>query len=108
MDFPWKGVAAASAVSSYIATSTLRTQWSAPTFAKYYVYSYMLGFFSWALWTVLLYPKIFSPLRHLPGPKNLSWYNGQWSKIRALPSGVPMLEWYDQRPRMLLRMGGRC
>lgn len=94
MDFPWRRVAALSAVAGYMATTTLKPQWSTSAFVKYYALSYTLGFVAWAVWTVILYPKVFSPLRGLPEPKNLSWLNGQWQKIRDLPTGVPMLEWY--------------
>lgn len=105
MDFPWKGVALVSATAGFFATSALRPGWSTPTFVKYFVASYVLSFLSWVLWTVVLYPKIFSPLRGLPEPENHSWFNGQWAKIRKLPSGVPMQEWCASRalvPNLLL------
>lgn len=94
MDFPWRRVTALSAVTAYMVTTTLKPQWSSSAFIRYYALSYLLGFVAWAFWTVILYPKVFSPLRGVPEPKNLSWFNGQWQKIRDLPTGVPMLEWY--------------
>lgn len=93
MDFPFKPAVAASAVAGYGATTYLRPQWSTSAFAGYFACSFMVYFAGWALWTVILYPKVFSPLRHLPEPKNSSWFNGNWRKIVAEPSGAPMLEW---------------
>ncbi|KAA8909688.1 cytochrome P450 [Sphaerosporella brunnea] len=45
------------------------------------------------VYAVLLWPYLFSPLRHLPGPKSRSWFMGELSKILALPSGEPQKEY---------------
>lgn len=100
MDFPFKPAAATSAVAAFAATTYLRPQWSTFTFAGYFVAGFTAYFVSWTFWTVILYPKFFSPLRGLPEPKNASWYNGNWKKIRDEPSGAPMLEWYVHTAHM--------
>lgn len=94
MAFPLKIVAVLSAVAAYITSITTRSQWSLHAFTTYYVVSFVLSFFLHAFWDVILYPKLFSPLRSLPGPRNPSWYNGQWQKITELPFGIPMQQWY--------------
>lgn len=93
MDLPWKRVTAAAAVAAYAATSLLKQEWSRSAFARYFAVSWLLGFLCWGFWTVILYPKFFSPLLGLPEPHNPSWINGQYSKIREFATGVPMLEW---------------
>ncbi|KAI3401919.1 hypothetical protein diail_6478 [Diaporthe ilicicola] len=98
MDLPWKRVTAVAAVAAYAATSTLKQQWSRSAFIDYFAISWLLGFLCWGLWTVILYPKFFSPLLGLPEPQNPSWINGQYSRIREFPTGVPMLEWVNSVP----------
>ncbi|KAF3764976.1 cytochrome P450 [Cryphonectria parasitica EP155] len=90
---PWQVMTAISAVAGYVATTAFHPQWSTASFVSYFVGSWVVSFFGWAFWKVILWPKVFSPLRDLPEPKNLSWYNGQWAKIKALPNGSPMQEW---------------
>lgn len=94
MDFPFKPAVATSAVAAGGATMFLRSRWSTPVFATYFTCSFIAYLVGWTLWTVILYPKVFSPLRGLPEPKSTSWFNGHWKKINAEPSGAPMLEWY--------------
>ncbi|KAK7745019.1 hypothetical protein SLS53_003254 [Cytospora paraplurivora] len=98
MVFPWKPVTAASVTIAYLATSTLKQTWTISAFLRYFAGSWILGFACWAFWSVILYPKFFSPLIGLPEPENPSWLHGQWSKIRDLPTGVPMLEWVSTVP----------
>ncbi|KAJ4424852.1 hypothetical protein N0V82_000571 [Gnomoniopsis sp. IMI 355080] len=98
MDFPFKPAAAISAVAAFGLTTYLRPQWSTLAFTSYFASSFTVYFLGWAFWTVILYPKLFSPLRGLPEPKSQSWFNGNWNKIRAEPSGAPMLEWATTIP----------
>lgn len=93
MGFPWKPVTAASVTIAYLATSTSKQTWTTSAFLRYLAGSWALGFSCWALWAVILYPKFFSPLIGLPEPESPSWIHGQWSKIRDMPPGLPMLEW---------------
>ena len=68
------------------------------------------------VWKVVLYPKLFSPLRHLPQPKvrrplsnpttsltkntlqGGSFFNGQFKRILAEPSGSPQRDWINSIP----------
>lgn len=93
MDFPWRKATPVSAVAAYVATSVFKANWFIFAFAGYFFCAYALILFLYSFWGIILYPKVFSPLRGLPEPKNSSWYNGQWKKIRDLPMGVPMEEW---------------
>lgn len=93
MDVPLKQVTAAAAATAYVATSTLAQEWTPSAFLGHLAGSWILCFACWLFWTVILYPKFFSPLIGLPEPKNPSWINGQYSTILAQPTGWPMLEW---------------
>jgi hypothetical protein len=62
-------------------------------FATGFLAAWTFQFWLWAFWAVVLYPHYFSPLRQLPSPTGGSFLNGQWKKISAQPSGVPMIEW---------------
>lgn len=93
MDFPYKPVAAISAVAAYGAATYLRPQWSTAVFATYFVCGFLANTFGWVFWKVILYPKVFSPLRGLPEPENASWYNGNWKQISEGATGKPMLTW---------------
>ncbi|MCJ1387575.1 hypothetical protein MMC18_000418 [Xylographa bjoerkii] len=59
---------------------------------------FSLHFLGLAIWTVFLYPKLFSPIRHLPQPSGASFFNGHFSKIVKEPTGKPMLEWVNSVP----------
>lgn len=92
MGFPWRSITATAALTAYLATSTK----SKSAFAAYFAGIWFLGLSCWAFWAVILYPKLFSPHLGLPEPKNKSWFNGQFQKIRHLPTGAPMQEWLVQ------------
>ncbi|KAL8297533.1 hypothetical protein RB597_006565 [Gaeumannomyces tritici] len=70
-------------------TSTLLTTFSGAWLALFAV---------WAIWMNQLYPKLFSPLRHLPGPKDNSFWNGQQARIAKEPTGAPMTDWLNSIP----------
>lgn len=59
---------------------------------------YFAQLFLFFLWTVLLYPRVFSPLRHLPQPGGNSFFMGQWSRIVKEPTGTPMIQWMNEIP----------
>jgi len=48
------------------------------------------------LWSCLIYPFFFSPLRHLPHPKQTSLLFGQFWRIIKEPTGLPQREWMDE------------
>ncbi|GAB1203073.1 hypothetical protein APSETT445_001699 [Aspergillus pseudonomiae] len=53
---------------------------------------------AWLIWTVLLYPKVSSPLRRFPGPKDSHFFHGQLWRILSEPVGSPMREWINTIP----------
>jgi len=47
-------------------------------------------------WSCLIYPFYFSPLRHLPHPKQTSLLFGQFFRIIKEPTGLPHREWMEE------------
>lgn len=46
-------------------------------------------------WTVIVYPKFFSPLRHLPTPDDNAFFTGQTKRVFRESSGRPMRHWIE-------------
>ncbi|OAQ59681.1 cytochrome P450 78A3 [Pochonia chlamydosporia 170] len=55
-------------------------------------------FFTIQIWRVILYPRFFSPLRHLPHAPDGHWLWDQTGRILKEPSGIPMRDWVDNVP----------
>lgn len=51
-----------------------------------------------AVWSLVLYPHVFSPFRHLPQPGGNSAIMGQWARIVKEPTGTPHIEWMNTIP----------
>ena len=80
---------------------------AASVLARSYTPQYSLGLVSTALllfsalffaqitWSVVVYPKLFSPLRHLPTPSDNAFFTGQTKKIFREASARPMREWIE-------------
>lgn len=80
---------------------------AASVLARAYAPAYSLGlvsttfllflalFVSKITWTVVIYPKLFSPLRHLPTPDDNSFFSGQTKKVFRETSGRPMRYWIE-------------
>ncbi|KAI4164954.1 MAG: hypothetical protein LQ342_001587 [Letrouitia transgressa] len=88
---------------SSVATSTFLVKYLPQLSLKSSFVATLLALFSfqltiWFTWTALLYPKYFSPLRHLPEPKGNSFFNGQFDVIRKEPSGKPQQRWINEIP----------
>ncbi|SPQ18901.1 449293f5-5c5d-43c7-b083-661d6d64f506 [Thermothielavioides terrestris] len=96
--FPYRFITAVSLGGAYILSSGRIPQWPVPGFLAAFIALWGIQLFAWAVWAVLLYPKLFSPLRGLPEPAGNSWFMGQFPVIRALPSGTPMAEWAKSIP----------
>lgn len=58
----------------------------------------LLQFLSWLTWKVVLYPKLWSPLRRLPSPPGATFFMGHGPTIFKLPSGEPARKWIDEVP----------
>lgn len=97
--FPYRLMTAASFAGAYLVSSGRIPQWPAIGFVSAFTALWTLQLLLWALWAVILYPKLFSPLRGLPEPTGNSWFMGQFKTIRKLPTGVPMIEWYACPPK---------
>lgn len=92
MGLPWREFTLVSGVAAYFLAWRNETGTKGSVVATFSL-SWTLLFTGWAIWTVLLYPKLFSPLRDLPEPKNVSWWNGQYPRIAKETSGAPAREW---------------
>ena len=80
---------------------------AASVLARAYTPAYSLGlisntvllflapFLSKITWSVVIYPKVFSPLRHLPTPDDNSFFSGQTKKVFREASGRPMRYWIE-------------
>ena len=51
-----------------------------------------------AVYRLLLWPHLLSPLRHLPGPRSASWWAGEFLKNARQPSGQPHRDVYIHIP----------
>jgi len=96
MGLPYRSISGIAAATGFVLSSDSIATPKLPRigFAAGFAVAWVLQFWLWALWAIILYPKLFSPLRHLPSPSGGSLYNGQWKRISAQPSGVPMIDWY--------------
>ncbi|KAL9098999.1 MAG: hypothetical protein Q9163_005435 [Psora crenata] len=98
MDFPWTPMALASAGGSIVLVQFT------PTYSKHesHIQTFSLLFvfcvICIALYRVILYPYLFSPLRHLPSPPGGSFWNGHFKRISNEPSGVPQQDWINNVP----------
>ena len=91
---PYRFMLAAALGGAYLLSSGRIPQWPAPGFLTAFAVIWGAEVLAWAVWVVILYPKLFSPLRGLPEPSGNSWFMGQWKSIVALPTGGPMMKWY--------------
>lgn len=95
MGLPYQSMTALSVVGSYTLIS-YRPNYlltSHPSYFGTFTLLWFLQFVGWAFYKVILYPHYLSPLRHLPGPDDNSWWNGQYARISKEPSGRPMIDW---------------
>ncbi|KAI6354355.1 hypothetical protein MCOR25_008651 [Pyricularia grisea] len=93
----FKPITIIAVVGAYILTLR-QEKWSILCFLQCFISTWLAAFSCWGLWATQLYPRFFSPLRHLPEPKGNSFWNGQFKKIRAEAAGAPMLEWVHTVP----------
>lgn len=57
----------------------------------------------WTIYRFILYPNLFSPLRHLPTVDSDSWWSRQSLRLFTEPSGVPQSDWVNQIRGGLIR-----
>ncbi|KAK8140441.1 hypothetical protein PG984_000507 [Apiospora sp. TS-2023a] len=106
MALAWRPLTAAAAVIAYTLVAR-QTEWSLSGFVRTFCGLWLSGVFLWVVWTVILYPKLFSPLRHLPSPPGGSFWNGHFDAINKHPTGIPMRDWINTIPNNgLIRYAG--
>lgn len=59
---------------------------------------YLVHFLIYNIWAILVYPRLFSPLRHVPEAPDGNFFIGQTRKILKASSGQPMREWIEATP----------
>ncbi|KAK3906848.1 cytochrome P450 [Staphylotrichum tortipilum] len=95
---PYRLMSIVSLGGAYLLSSGRVPQWPAPGFLAAFTALWVAQGLVWLVWVVVLYPKLFSPLRGLPEPTGNSFLMGQFKKITRLPTGAPMLEWINSIP----------
>ncbi|KAI7282800.1 cytochrome P450 [Hortaea werneckii] len=59
---------------------------------------FLAQFLAYIIYAVILYPRFFSPLRHLPTPPDNHWLFGQTPRVLREASGRPMRDWVENVP----------
>ncbi|KLU82080.1 cytochrome P450 97B3 [Magnaporthiopsis poae ATCC 64411] len=95
---PWRPASLVFVGVVAYAVTWRRGEWSKSAFLTTFSGAWLLTFAAWSVWMNQLYPKLFSPLRHLPGPKDNSFFNGQQARISKEPTGAPMVDWFNSIP----------
>lgn len=92
MAIPWLAMTAASLVASYVLVAR-GAGWETKPFVHTFLQTWFFQAAVWAVWAVVLYPKFFSPLRHLPMPPGGTFFNGHFNRIAKEATGIPHREW---------------
>jgi cytochrome P450 len=91
----WAGTSIAGSVLLLKLAPQYSVRHSYPWTAAAIFFSICLVYYIYA---VVIWPRVFSPLRHLPQPTGNSFFNGQWSTITKDPSGIPLRRWINDIP----------
>lgn len=59
---------------------------------------FLIQFFIYNIWAILIYPRFFSPIRHVPEAPDGGFFLGQTRKVTKASSGQPMREWIESTP----------
>ncbi|KAI0872857.1 cytochrome P450 [Hypoxylon argillaceum] len=94
----FKIVFAFSATLSYALTKS-----SGSNFLSIFRQVYATCLFLWATYRFILYPNLFSPLRHIPTVDGNSWWSRQSLRLLTEPRGIPQSEWVDKIQGSLIR-----
>ena len=115
MDLPWLPMALSSVAGSLLLVHKAPDYSVSASAVKTFLVLETIHILLGLVWKVVLYPKLFSPLRHLPQPKvrpllnpttslakktlqGGSFFNGQFKRILAEPSGNPHRGWINNIP----------
>ena len=81
---------------------SLLLRWSAPQYYPGLLASGLILFFGqlliYGIWFAVIYPRFFSPLRHLPEPPNAAFFTGHTKQVFGAATGDPAKEWIDTVP----------
>ena len=59
---------------------------------------FVVQFVAYQSWKIVLYPRFFSPLRHLPMPPDSKFFTGSTRRVMKEPSGFPSRDWVEHVP----------
>jgi hypothetical protein len=68
---------------------------------------FLLQWLAFAIYSIILYPRYFSPLRHLPGPPVGVSLRGKETSAETLTRGGPSL-WANSQSSQPIRLACRC
>lgn len=69
MDLPWVPIALSSVAASFVLVHNAPQYSISASYVKTFVVLEAVQILLGVLWQAILYPKLFSPIRHLPQPK---------------------------------------
>ncbi|KAL2044903.1 hypothetical protein N7G274_002678 [Stereocaulon virgatum] len=98
MDFPWSSAVLRSIAGSFILVRLTPIYTFGASYIGTFFVLLLLQIFAVVLWQAVLWPRLFSPLRHLPTPKGGSFFNGHFTTITKEPSGHPHRRWFAEVP----------
>ncbi|KAK3330238.1 cytochrome P450 [Apodospora peruviana] len=98
MVLPYRLISAISLGASYFLSLPNAPILPISGFVTTFTTLWALQFLLWALWSVVLYPKVFSPHIGLPEPEGNAFFIGQYKEIIRNPTGTPMLKWINSIP----------
>lgn len=83
----------------FSAAASVLTRAYAPAYSIGYASNFFLLFlalvFTKSTWSIFIYPKLFSPLRHLPTPSDNDFFTGQTKAVFREASSRPMRRWIE-------------
>ncbi|KAF1981537.1 cytochrome P450 [Aulographum hederae CBS 113979] len=89
-------------IASFIASAFLKQSFPEHTLANSAFWTglviYLFSFSSFFVYRVIVYPKLISPLRHIPQPSNPSLLLGQFPRIHREQNGAPHRAWIEEVP----------
>lgn len=114
MDIPWQVIGLTSIAGSFVAVNLSPQYYVMTSYIWNFLILLLLQATAVFLWQAILYPKLFSPLRHLPTPsvsenmypfsppteleKGGTFLNGHFAIIAKEPTGTPHRRWLNEVP----------
>ncbi|KAI4135313.1 MAG: hypothetical protein LQ347_000766 [Umbilicaria vellea] len=98
MAAPWQVSLLLSFVASVLLVQKAPQLFLSASYLRAFSVTFGLELLALSVWKVIVYPKLLSPLRHLPHPTGASFFNGHFGRISKEPTGIPQQEWINQLP----------